>query len=476
MKNMNDNRGEDAYVWDSLVDPDEQEQMKWPYGERRIANDEPRRIRDPKPQKEPREIDPNAFPIECPPRTFPEIGREQRLTVSQVGVPMVIRYGSSDTHTEKRKRRRSAHFASYFVMTSSLVLAFVILIGALCLPIREPSALPLPDEDESTVAQKVIYVNHYGDVQGALSTPELYERCIDSVVSISVRNEKTSGIGSGFVLREDGYIATAYHVVSDMTSMEVILSDGSHHAAKLIGGDALTDLALLKIEKSGLSPVTLGTSGTLLPGERVVAIGTPASLDYAGSVSSGEVSFGLRTVKIYGETAGLLEKKMKLIQTNAPVNPGNSGCPLFDSHGCVIGMVTMKLGNQFSGMGFAIPIDGAIGILEAMRNGEALTDDLLASVSVRAARLGIVGEAYEIGGTLGVRITGFVEESPAAEVLMLGDLITMVGDRKVARPSELADALLLYEPGQTVAISVIRNGQMLQFDVVLGAIENSAKK
>ncbi len=458
---------------DGLADPNEQEQRKSPPQKSKPPEEKPRRIDDPKPMGEPTEVLPHAFPIECPPRTLPEEGERHtaiEATIS-VGEPNSVPQGGG------KRRRGSARFGSYLVMSGSLVVAFLLMIGVLCMK-------PSPDvfEDggaesgEDAPAQKVIYVNQYGDGSGALSTPELYDRCIDSVVSISVSNGKTSGVGSGFVLREDGYIATAYHVVADMNNVAVIFTDGSRYEAEVIGGDALTDLALLRIGATGLSPVTLGSSASLLPGERVVAIGTPASLDYAGSVSSGEVSYALRTVKIFPDGTGTLEKKMKLIQTNAPVNPGNSGCPLFDSRGQVVGMVTMKLGNQFAGMGFAIPMDGAVEILEAMRTGEALTDSLLSSVSVRAARLGIVGEAFEVGGVYGVRVSACSEGGGAEGTLTVGDLITRLGDHVIARPADLEQALRAYDPGQTVSVTVLRNGQTLTFSVVLTAKGEEIKK
>ncbi len=476
-----ENRGRWPFFGDTLGDPNEQEQKKCPeeYENERDPKEKPPRIDDPRPTGEPSEILPHAFPVECPPRTLPDSVGERRMTkVADLPDADVVVLRKEERAGKARKRRRgSARFGGYLVMSASLLTAFLLMIGVLCLwPGEGEIPEVLPETDDGTPAQKVVYVNHYGDAEHALSTPELYDRCISSVVSISVQNGQSSGIGSGFVLREDGYIATAYHVVADMTRVEVILADESRYEAQVVGGDALTDLALLKIEATGLSPVTLGSSASLLPGERVVAIGTPASLDYAGSVSSGEVSYCLRTVKIYGEGGHTLEKKMKLIQTNAPVNPGNSGCPLFDSRGEVVGMVTMKLGNQFAGMGFAIPTDGALGILEAMRTGETLTDEMLAAVSVRAAKLGIVGEAYETDGVFGVRVTDFSEQGGAAEVLVRGDLIISLGDRAVTRPSDIEEVLLGYEPGDTVSVSVLRNGQRLRFDVILRSDGNIVKK
>ncbi len=471
MNQYDEQRERAFFLGDTLGDPNEQEQGKCPFTDDGGAQEKPPQIHEPQPKKEPTDGVPLTFPVECPPRTLLDFARERRL-IMRGETSVLVKGEEGQSALKKRHRRGSARFGGYLIMSASLLLAFVMMIGVLCLWPAEHARIEPPEEEgEDTPAQKVVYVNHYGDAEGALSTPELYDRCIASVVSVSVKNDQCSGIGSGFVLREDGYIATAYHVVADMTQIEVILADESRYEATLVGGDALTDLALLKIEATGLSPVTLGSSSGLLPGERVVAIGTPASLDYAGSVSSGEVSYALRTVKIYGENGRTLEKKMKLIQTNAPVNPGNSGCPLFDSRGRMVGMVTMKLGNQFSGMGFAVPVDGALGILDAMRTGEVLTDALLSPVSVRAARLGIVGEAYEIGGVYGVRITGFSEEGCAGKMLALDDLIVAIGDSAVTNTADIESALLAYEPQQTVTVTVLRNGQRLAFDVVLQAAE-----
>ncbi len=445
---------------DGLADPNEQEQRKMPHGDEPDPKVAPPRIDDPKPAAAPVEVVPHNFPIECPPHRLPKEGDRQTAVEAAILVsePMLVSQGRG------KGRRGSARFGSYLIMSGSLLVAFLLMIGVLC---ATPRTEVLAETDAP--AQKVIYVNSYGDGTGALSTPALYDRCIASVVSISVSNGQTSGVGSGFVLREDGYLATAYHVVADMSEVSVIFADGMRYDAEVIGGDALTDLALLRIDATGLSPVTVGSSASLLPGERVVAIGTPASLDYAGSVSSGEVSYALRTVKIVQDGTHTLEKKMKLIQTNVPLNPGNSGCPLFDGQGRVVGMVTMKLGNQFTGMGFAVPIDGAVPILETMRTGAPLTDAVLSSVSVRAARLGIVGQADEIGGVCGVRISRCTEGTGAAQMLAAGDLITRLGDHVIARPADLESALRAYEPGQSVAVTVLRNGQMLTFSVILTA-------
>ena len=117
-------------------------------------------------------------------------------------------------------------------------------------------------------------------------------------------------------MSEDGYIGTVCHVVAGMESIRVVLPDGDTYEAQVVGSNERCDLALLKIDAEGLEPVSFGSSEALLTGERVVAIGTPASLDYAGSICSGEVSYNRRTVKIHSQSTGVLEKKMKLIQTD----------------------------------------------------------------------------------------------------------------------------------------------------------------
>jgi len=453
-----------------MGDPNEQEQEKCVHEEPMALKQEPPHKTEPQPPSPPQEDVPCQFPMECPPRALPDGPKERRL-VQRAGGKML------EGAPQKGKRRhRSARFGGYLVMSASLLVAFVLMIGVLCaLPSEQAVEEPMLTDDGDEPDDKVVFVDRITDGAGGLSTSELYCRCISSVVSVSVHDGTNSGVGSGFVLREDGYIATAYHVVADMPSIEVILFDESRYEATVIGGDALTDLALLKIEASGLVPVTFGRSSELLAGERVVAIGTPASLDYAGSVSSGEVSYGLRTVKIYGEDR-TLEKKMKLIQTNAPVNPGNSGCPLFDGYGRVVGMITMKLGSSFAGMGFAIPSDGAVTILEAMLQGQSLDDEVLAAVSVRAASLGIVGEACAIDGIYGVRVTGFDEGVSASQGLLTGDLILAIDGHAVTRMADIEQALSAYEPRDTVKITVLRNGQNLQFEVALQTKNSIVKK
>ena len=314
---------------------------------------------------------------------------------------------------------------------------------------------------------RVVFVKQYDDESGILTTAELYAKCVDSVVSILTKREKSSGVGSGFFLTSDGYIATANHVVEGMDSLTVVEADGTRHSAVLVAGNALTDLALLKIEKNDCPPLSFASSEELLIGERVIAIGTPASLDYAGSVCSGELSYVGRRVTIYGRD-GQIQKKMNLLQTDASLNPGNSGCPLFDEYGNVVGIVTMRLGDTYEGMGFAIPSSGAMQILHAMMQGEELSEALLSAVSTTAPSLGILGEAQSEDGICGVRVLDFSSSTaPISYILKKGDLIVQIDGTPVASRADVASALGQKIPGDTVAVTVLRGGQWLTFRVSL---------
>ncbi len=382
---------------------------------------------------------------------------------------------------KKQKKKTGGAVLLGVVLAVTLTTAMVIMGLTLALGVKYKGSPSEPQQDTSsenalaesgngTGAEKIIFVKQYDDTSGILTTSELYEKCVDSVVSILTANGSASGVGSGFVLSSDGYIATANHVVAGMSELTVVLSNGERYRAELVAGDALTDLALLKIQAENLPYVTFGSSNQLLIGEKVVAIGTPASLDYAGSVCSGEVSYLDRCVRVYDEATGALQKKMTLIQTNALVNPGNSGCPLFDEYGRVIGVITMKLGNNYSGIGFAIPSDGAVKILNAMRQGEALSDELLSCVSVRAPKLGIVGEADEIGGVYGVRVVRFSSDSAsAAAILKTGDLIIRIDNKMIQSAEDVSAAINQKAPGDTITLTVVRSGQQLTFEVVLSS-------
>ena len=297
--------------------------------------------------------------------------------------------GSPKKQADKNK---SSTWIYLLVMAVSFVLTFSVLTFVLR---HERNDAPPPPSyaEESTPASdtenvKTVYVKEYDPSSGMLTPGEIYSLCAPSVVSIKVSNDSSEGIGTGFVFDKNGYIATACHVISGMKEITVITSEKKEFSATLVASDELCDLALLKIESNELSALPFGKSSELLVGDKIFAIGTPASLDFAGSMTGGDISFVDRSVSIYNDTDGSLKKKMTLLQTSAALNPGNSGGPVIDSYGKVVGIVTMKLGNSFDGISFVIPSDGAYQILCNMRDGIALDDSLRANVATRAAKIG----------------------------------------------------------------------------------------
>lgn len=300
-----------------------------------------------------------------------------------------------------------------------------------------------------------------------LSKAEIYSRNIDGVVSISTEMNGATGIGSGFFVSDDGYVATAAHVVENANTVWVILASGKRVEATVVAENEFSDVALLKVDGEGYKPLTFGLSGSLEIGETVTAIGTPASLEYAGSLSSGEVSYNNRILKVY-DGDGALTKKMKVIQTNAQVNPGNSGCPLFNSKGEVVGMVSMKLGRDYEGLGFALPAEGVKRIIDAMASGNELDFDILGGVSIPVPRLGISGAEYSLGGIIGVEIVGFTNnEQGAVKVLKTGDVITEIDGESIDSTSRLSEVIGKHRPSDKVAVTVYRKGQHLTFSVTL---------
>jgi serine protease Do len=304
-----------------------------------------------------------------------------------------------------------------------------------------------------------------------LTTQEVYAKCIDSVVSISVTMDGGAASGSGFIISEDGYIVTAAHVVDGATAVKVILNNDEIINATVVGADNYTDVALLKVEKSGLTPIAIGKSNDLLVGDDVLAIGTPASLEYNGSLSYGKVSYLNRRMKIYDDY-GNTEKVMTVIQTSALVNSGNSGCPLINDRGEAVGIVVMKLkSTYFEGMGFALPLDAAMPIIEAMKASEDYTA-LQSAISEKPAVLGVTISAVRINAldVYGLQIDSFSDaDLDVKSKMKVGDVITHVDGVAVSGRSDMRYILDRRAPGDKIAVTFYRGYQSMTVEVVLGS-------
>jgi putative serine protease PepD len=259
------------------------------------------------------------------------------------------------------------------------------------------------------------------------------------------QQSETSATGTGFVIDEEGHVVTASHVVDGASSISVELEDGTTRAATLLGSDYATDIAVLKIDPSGLAlePLALGSSASLDVGDEVAAIGDP--FGYERSISTGIVSGIDRTIQApNGFTVA------HAIQTDAAMNPGNSGGPLLDAAGEVVGIVdqiaTGGSAEQSSGVGFAVPIDLVKSALETLKAGE----------QVEHAYLGIATSGAS-SSTAGATIAEASSGGPADDGgLRAGDVVTSLAGTKVTDSSDLVAAIAEHQPGDEVALTVKR--------------------
>jgi serine protease Do len=264
--------------------------------------------------------------------------------------------------------------------------------------------------------------------------------------------------GSGVVFRQDGYILTNHHVVEGATELLVNLADGRVLPGTIIGTDAFSDLAVIKVEATGLPVAAFGNSDVLRVGELAVAIGNPVGLEFVRTVTAGIIS-GLNRRVQQGE------RQLLLIQTDAAINPGNSGGPLVNGAGEVVGINTLKYAAQgIEGMSFAIPINTARPIVtELMANGRIVRPWLGVRIVERAdaARYGVTVER-------GVLIVETIARGPAANAgLRAGDIILTVGGQDVHTVAELTTAVQTMKVGDRVPVVVLRGGSQQTVYVIL---------
>ena len=320
------------------------------------------------------------------------------------------------------------------------------------------SAAPKPDSNVQINLQPVPGQVENIPQSGGLGLQEIYEKNIPSVVSIICSLKGGTSTGTGVVLSKDGYIVTNAHVVSGAQSIQVLLTDKRTLDAHLVGADGLSDLAVLYVQANDLIPAQFGNSAQLRVGDAVVAIGDPLGVELRGTMTDGIVSAINRDVETGGRT-------MTLIQTNAALNSGNSGGPLINCYGQVIGINTMKIG-AFSddagveGLGFAIPSVTA----------KEIVDQLIAQgyVSGRPS-LGLTGEwVSEFNQQFRRMPAGlYITQAPENSVLQTKDIILSVDGVRVTKEEELTSALYAHEIGDVVSLVFYRSGRQYTVDVTL---------
>ncbi len=331
--------------------------------------------------------------------------------------------------------------------------------GAVFLAVRDRLNQPAP-VSEATAAPQPTAPNPTVNVDINSAVQEAVAQVGSAVVTVVNVGQ---GSGSGVIISNEGYLITNNHVVEGGSSYRVIFRDGQTAEAALVGRDPLADVAMLKVNSPLPGVAEFGDSDALQPGETVIAIGSPLG-DFRNTVTVGVVSATGRALE---SDAGYTMED--LIQTDAAINHGNSGGPLVNLAGQVIGINTLVVrGNgQAEGLGFAI----------ASNTVKALSDQIMAAGFVSRPYLGInwgaitpeIAQANNLPVPWGVYIQEVGQGTPAEQAgLRVGDILTQIGDKAFDENTRFVNALYQFMPGQTVPITILRDGQTLTLEVILG--------
>ena len=312
------------------------------------------------------------------------------------------------------------------------------------------------------------------DGQTKMEPAEVYASVVNSSVSINCsatstnifgQQTQTASSGSGFIITEDGYVVTNYHVISGASSVQVTLYNGDAYDATVIGGDSDYDVAVLKINAAGLQPVTLGESADVNVGDTVLAIGNPLG-ELTFSMSEGIVSSCDRAINVDGTP-------FNMIQVDCSINPGNSGGPLVNLYGEVVGIVSAKYSSYSSttveGLGFAIPISDVRSIITDIMENGAVTDKAYMAITAGTMTEKMAAQ-YSIDITQGVFVYSAADGGAGDKAgLRLGDVITKLGDKTLTSRQDLSAAMKGYRAGDTVTLTVYRDGQYIETELTFDA-------
>lgn len=297
---------------------------------------------------------------------------------------------------------------------------------------------------------------------------------VNTTVNIFGQTTTSAASGSGFVLTQDGYIVTNYHVIEDAAedssvSIEVSFANGDKYTAKLVGGEQDNDIAVIKIDATGLQPVTLGDSDELVVGETVYAIGNPlGELTY--SLTDGIISAldRLITTSSTNQNGQTETTTLNVLQTNCAINPGNSGGPLFDSYGNVVGIVSAKYtqsssGVSAEGLGFAIPVNDVKDILSDLIEHGYVTGKPYMGIQVKD----VSSEAQLYGISAGAAVAYVADGSCAQKAgLQVNDIIIAIDDTAIDSSTALTAALSTdYKAGDTATLTVLRNQEQIKLTI-----------
>lgn len=407
-----------------------------------------------------------SSPNYTPYNSYPNYGGYAAQTPPTPPVPPRAAAPASAPKQPKRAKKRNGLGVKVAVLALCCALigslAGGAIVGAVLHKDNQQPASTSQSVSSSTSHTQAAKVNS----DGSLMTPaQIYDANVPAIVGIA--NESTSynvfgqvsetaSSGTGFIISSDGEILTNYHVVENATTLTVTTSDGTQYDATVVGYEADSDVALLKIDATDLPTVSLGSSDELGVGDQVAAIGNPlGELTY--SLTVGYVSAKDRAVNTDGSP-------INMMQIDAAINPGNSGGPLFNMYGEVVGITTAKYsgstnsGTTIEGIGFAIPINDVLDILDDLRENGTVVD---------RAYLGIMADTTS---TDGARIASVEDGSAAAKAgLQAEDVIVAIGDTKITSYTDLSRELKHYRAGDTAEFTVQRSGQTVTVTVTFDA-------
>lgn len=307
---------------------------------------------------------------------------------------------------------------------------------------------------------KVTLSNEHGK---ELSLQELYDQCSKSIVAIKGYQDGVDGYywGSGIILSEDGLILTNTHVIENCDTASVTLFDNSSYDAALVGADSTSDIAVLKIDVSGLTPASFGDSAELAIGDKVAAIGNPLGETFRMTLTDGIISAIDRGISYNGHS-------MTLLQTNTAINEGNSGGALFNMYGQVIGVTNMKMMSSYSsieGIGFAIPSSTIAAVADSLMQYGEVRGRTAIGITVGAIPENVTSH-YDL--PTGLYVSAVEEKSDAAaKGIQQGDIITAVNGNPASATSDILTVKNTLSVGDTITFTIWRDGETFDVDVTL---------
>ncbi len=409
-----------------------------------------------------------------------EVGPEEPIVAEEVPVEEAPQFTTGGAYAQrmyteppKRKSKRKkivwivlAILIGYLVLMAAVIGTTAYLVTGHRFDFNFFKENDLKVEEHLKIQETPFVPDKEAAEDGTLSVKQIAKKVRPSVVGVVAQGQTnnpfastSSSVGSGIIMSEDGYIITNNHVIENTTSVAVILDDGTEYGARIIGADARTDLAVLKVEAKGLPAATFGNSDSLEQGDLAVAIGNPSGLQLQNTVTSGIISAINRDIIVE-------DQPMTLIQTDASINPGNSGGPLVNAYGQVIGINTVKIGvSYYEGLGFAIP----------MNSVKPIVDELISRGYIKGRpTIGISGDVLDertaayFNVPPGMYVDYIAPNSDAyRKGLMRGDIIVKVNGQPVRELSDIQKIRDEHVAGDSIELTVYRNGNTQNIRVIL---------